>query len=305
MLLEGILANDKPDAHGEEMSPESLVGMVADIQTRWIPVGAEHDPRVPPQGRVLHACLRKEPDGSTSVVGQIELFDPGETPPFVSSGRRLLGHDSKDGSIAFHVDRGFGTADILPLAEEIAEILGAPLHREIKKSLEPIAVAGLAIGTYVLAEIAGGFLKKVGADVYDAAKAKLKKLFEARRSRNPDSDSLFSVRLEVKSPHGPVEVEVLVENPTGEDVNAALSAGLTGLVGALSVPGRLTPQIAKIVFIYRSGRLSLRFAIRHDAVPLFPSDGEGGESMPTSYGIERATCEISVQGDGEVDKPRS
>lgn len=43
------------DRHGDHFTREALVSMVDQIDKHYIPVNIEHDPRIPPQGRVVGA----------------------------------------------------------------------------------------------------------------------------------------------------------------------------------------------------------------------------------------------------------
>lgn len=267
MILEGTLANDKVDKHGEAMSVGALKTMAADISSYWIPMGVEHDPRIPPQGRILSASLRQEADGSTAVVGRVELFDPNVDYPYLSGSGRRLRVRATD-TMAFVVDRGSSAPEVLPLAKEVAGLLNTRLASEIKKSVELLTLVGLVIGTYLLGEIAGGFLKKLGADIYDSVKVKIKEVVAAHRRAVPSAERLFTLHVGVSSPAGIAEVEIILENPDPADIDRLLDAGLPKLQQLLSRPGLLDPQIARLVFMYRDGRLSLHYAVRHDAVPL-------------------------------------
>jgi len=53
--IEAILITAGLDRQGEMISPESLVSFVKQFDNMYIPIGIEHDPRIPPQGRFFSA----------------------------------------------------------------------------------------------------------------------------------------------------------------------------------------------------------------------------------------------------------
>ncbi len=86
--VSAILATTHVDRHNEAFAVSALEGMVESLNRSYLPVGVEHDPRVPPIGRVISAEVRKRDDGEFEVAAEIEMFEPGDRVSFVEEGVR-------------------------------------------------------------------------------------------------------------------------------------------------------------------------------------------------------------------------
>lgn len=264
-VITAILANDRVDAHGERMSEGALSRMVETARERWIPVGIEHDPRVPPIGRVRDAVLKTETDGTLSVVGTIEFFEVGEPIPLAEPEKRVAFRRQSAPGIHVTFDRTFRDDASQQLVQEIGAALRNTPTFEIKKAAEPLSILTLA-GGFVLGGIAAGFLKEIGSDAYRLLKEKIKLLFR----RDPGTpDRLLIFRAEVQTGDRFVEVQVILSNPTDSEIDAFLADGLRELDALLGTPGLLHPSVDRIVYTYKDARLDLSFAVRQDAAPLW------------------------------------
>src|SRR5690606_31908993 len=120
-----------------------------------IPMGVEHDPRIPPLGRMLHTDVEKLEDGEYALIGTAELFE-GDVSNIADTGDRVMVvRDVKGDSLELTYDRNFRGDEDQQTIQQLAEVLkcSEPPDEEIKKSLEPIAILTIA-GKFALAGIA-------------------------------------------------------------------------------------------------------------------------------------------------------
>jgi hypothetical protein len=57
--VEAIFATTHVDRHGDKLTYESLLGVVEQIRQGYVPMMFNHDPRVPPIGRLVDAEVRE------------------------------------------------------------------------------------------------------------------------------------------------------------------------------------------------------------------------------------------------------
>src|SRR6266571_15652 len=81
-------ASTHVDKQGEALALEALHDMVQQINSCYLPMGLEHDPRVPPIGRVSSAQVVRLEDGEWAVDGDVEIFEEGDHIPFGVDARR-------------------------------------------------------------------------------------------------------------------------------------------------------------------------------------------------------------------------
>lgn len=178
--LPALFVTTRVDAHGESANRDDLEEMARDIARTFVPIGVEHDPRIPPLGRIATAAVERLEDGYWGLKGTIEAFEEGDTPPSGVSERETLLRFQYDMPCVSD-DRSFsGLADQVSIGH-IRTLLGASAHTERKKAIEPIPVLkiAMAVGTACFAD---GFLSKAGSDAWDATKPHLITLFGARRN---------------------------------------------------------------------------------------------------------------------------
>jgi hypothetical protein len=77
------------DKHNERITPEALRDFVRLVNQQYTPMGVEHDPRIPPVGRVLSAHIKELEDGEFAVDGIAEIFEQGQEIEFKDDGREI------------------------------------------------------------------------------------------------------------------------------------------------------------------------------------------------------------------------
>src|SRR5258708_6141776 len=78
-----ILTTTHVDSHFEKMSFSALESIVDLINRCHSPFVVEHDPRIPPIGRVLDARIKQLEDGEYGVEATIEMYEQGEEIPII------------------------------------------------------------------------------------------------------------------------------------------------------------------------------------------------------------------------------
>jgi hypothetical protein len=254
------------DRHNEQLHLSLLEDLVTLVNRQYTPMGIEHDPRIPPVGRVLSAHIEELEDGEFAVDGIAEIFEEGQEPEFRDDGREIPLKAFDDDRLYICPDRSYRNSDDQQLLEGITSLIDAEFRPQLKKSVEPISLLIVA-AVFVAGGIANGFLNKIGEDAWDLFKAKLIEL--VNRKRQKGEESLLSFEFTVHKDGQPLCLETILSNPTESDINAFLQEGLERL-------DRITPQIfkskhhlRKIVFEYEKGRLRVIFGLRKDAVPVF------------------------------------
>jgi hypothetical protein len=245
------------DRHGEQFTLSALESVATQINHSYIPVGVEHDPRIPPQGRVIRAWIVELADGHYALEGELELFEEGDVYGDLPEDRRIAKQGYSSGSsLGLSADRGLRHEHEI---EELAALLGTEAEEEIKKAFDPIAVLTVA-GAFVMGGIAGGFLPRLGEDAYDALKSKLKELF-ARRNKQP-AETLLRLALVVTADHGEIEIEVILSRPDDRSIEALLGNALTALDTILPELINSNRHVKRIVFEVVDGELQIRFGLR-------------------------------------------
>lgn len=267
---EAVIGNTYVDAQGEQMTPAALESMVESTARWYVPIGIEHDPRVPPQGRIASAFVRGRADGESEAVAIFELFEEGETPPAGPNDEREL-------PVAGFPDTGLtishdwthrSEGDQTDIAA-IAEAFGNPPQYDVKKSFDPISV--IVVG-FMLAggPFYQGFLNAAGADTWKVVKPRLARL--AARTEDHKGDRLLVFRAIVRPQNAWVQVDVILTNPTANDIEAFLDSSLALLDQTVPELLNSNPDVRRVVYEAKAGETWLSYAVRKDCVPLYPGE---------------------------------
>ena len=262
--MESKIATTYMDRHNERMTLSALLGMVDQIGYQIIPMLWNHDPRLPPIGRLISARVEQLPDGEYALIGVTELFDPDEDIPILADGRDIPIHVPED-NIEVEYDRSYASHEDQEEIDRLVAVINGTKHESGKKALEPLSVLAL-VGIYALGKFADGFLQKIGEDAWDAFVASVRRLL--RRKRTTTSEFVLQFQFVPGDLSFPLSVQVNITNPTDADLDLFLAEGigyLDRLVPTL-IEGRA--DIRSLVFEFSHGKTQYRFAIRNDAAPV-------------------------------------
>lgn len=257
------------DRHGERMALESLEVMKDQTNEKIIPMGVEHDPRIAPKGRVLSAELIELEDGEYALDGVAEIFDEDYSNIEDVGDREIPVREYEESEFKIIVDRNYRSDESRQALIELSQILQTDdeYEEEIKKSLDPISILTIAAG-FALGNIFAGFFKKMGADGYDALKAKLIDIFG---KDNEGQERLFTFDTTIVDGDKSVNVEVVLSDPSDEDIQSFFDNGIKELDNVLPEHFNSEHGYKRIVFTYENGELRIKFAVLKNGVPIYPN----------------------------------
>ncbi len=263
-----IMATTHVDAHNESISPEGLRLMADDLSRILLPVWVQHDPRLPPVGRVLKGEVKQIDDGELAVEAEIECWAHGDPVPFICDRRMPLGKPGHERLFAAF-DRGFCDEQSQTTLRKIEATLGCEPQPEVKKALEPLTILTLG-GTFLAGAIASGFFGQIGSDAYGALKEQVKQLLRRKKENEPQREVLFLFKAFLRNSDEYLEIDLVITNPTDEDIEHFLEEGLHLLDSVVPALLHDKRDIQRIVLELADRRLLVRFAVRSDAAPIFP-----------------------------------
>jgi len=252
------------DKHNERIDPDSLQDFVRSFNQQYIPVGIEHDPRIPPVGRVLSAHIKELEDGEFAVDGIAEIFEQGQEIEFKDDGREIPITEFSE-RLKISPDRSYRKPEDQQLLEELKTLVDGQITPQLKKSDEPISLLIVA-ASFIAGGIAVGFLSKIGEDVWELFKTKLIKLMD--RKRQEGQDCLLAFEFTVRDGDQLLCLKTILANPSQSDVNLFLQQGLKELDERTPRFFKHKYHLRKIVFEYKADKLHVIFGIRKDAVPV-------------------------------------
>ena len=267
LRIQSIMATTHVDRHNERVSLAALESMREQIRNSFLPCDVNHDPRFAPFGRVIDAEITDLPDGEHALEGEIEIFESGPLPP-LRTDRSMHFRELPRDSLVLTIDRSFSRPEFQDAVAAIAQELGTPVQRVAKKAFEPIAVLIISASSLALGNFAKSFFSRLGETAADLVAQKLKEMFSPRQTR----DDVPLLRFEFEFEHEGVSrrAEVILTDPSGEDIDSFLKNGLERLDRVLPLCLGDAEGLVNYVFSYSQGDLTFSFAVRSDAVPLFP-----------------------------------
>lgn len=261
-----IIATSHVDSHGDRLTVDALKSMVDQINSQYIPMIVEHDPRCPPLGRITSARLVRSDDGEYAVETTTQFFDAGEEPKLDVTGRSMPVRQVNDDFLHLVDDRSFASPEDQALLEELRNLISGKQETEVKKASDPISILQIA-GMFPAGRIATGLLNKVGSDRWDTFKKKLSAIVKKKGQER--GECLLIFRFVLLPEPGPVSIEIILTNPSGADINLFLGQGLRDLDQATPSLLLKSKDLSKIVTRYSEGKLTVSFAVRKDAVPVY------------------------------------
>lgn len=264
--IKSRVASSHVDRHGDKMSVEVLKKMVEQINSGYSSSGIEHDPRIPPVGRVESASLIKLDDGEYAVEATMGIFEPESKVPFNPDDPkelRVRRHTSEYLGIAY--DRAYYDEGSQLLINEINSIFksGENPKVDIKKSLEPISILTIT-GSFVVGGIALGFMRKVGADSWDLFKNKIKALFK----KNTAKERLLSLDTTIEKEGYSINVEIILSDPNSEAIDYFLEHGIKEVDGWVKEYFHYEQGMRRLVFEYKDNKIHTKFAVLKGGEPV-------------------------------------
>lgn len=259
--IESVVATTLLDKQNEKLSLEGLNSLVSSLERYNIPLNIEHDPRMPPIGRVIKGYVRERSDHEFEAVALLELFD-NEMDKIENNNKDLRLHESPDQFVlgySFSHKNGNDLNEI----KEIEILINSKAFYEAKKSADPISIISLT-GAFVIGGIATGFLNQIGVNLWEKLKPKLVKLSSKNKTTN-----LLVFRMLIKNMNISIEIEIILTNPVESDLDTFINKTTYNLDQVLEELITSNQDIRKIVFEQKNNFLILKYALTNNGIPLF------------------------------------
>lgn len=258
------------DLDNQKFSLGALESMAEQINNGIIPYGVEHDPRIPPIGRIIQAEVNSLEDGEHALDGTVELFD-GDFSILMNTGEREIPiRKYNNGKLTIVFDKSFGDEKSKKDLEELQRILQTgSIEEDMKKSTVPISVLVIG-GGFILGAIANGFFGQIGADAYLMLKKKLSEIYSG--SLKVGEEKLLVFASTIAKENKSINVEVIITNPTSKDIQIFFDEGIKELDQILPRHFENDHGFSKIVFEYESGYLKVKFAVLKNGIPILPNE---------------------------------
>lgn len=272
------------DKHGEHPTLEELERVVKQANASYIPVGAHHDPRIAPQGRVLEAHIEELDDGEHAASGQIEIFENGDAPEEKSGPRSIPERRPQGRALEVLYDRAFLSPNVERDLTDIARGIGASCNQDLKKAIEPsvpiLTIVGITLGLIVARDFFKGFFTQMGEDAWVALRKRIPRLFRTlRKGSEARKECLLVLRAVPQKGNPYLCVEVVVPNATEEDLVKLRTDAASDIDMIVAKLGKLQPSARHFTFEFVDGELKLLYAVRSDAAPLFPDSEAKPEKL--------------------------
>ena len=272
-----VMVTTHVDRYNDRFTHEALESMREQIRSSYLPFILNHDPRCPPLGRIIDAEIVTLADGEHALEAEVDLFEAGPLPPLVGD-RSIPLRALPSDSLVLTIDRTFSRPEFESAVAEISFLFGGSPQFEGKKALDPTAVLIISAGALALGKFASSFFSRLGANAADALSARLKEIFAHRHT---DEVRLLRFELEFEHMGQRSRADVILSGPTEEEIERFLQEGLRQLDQLLPNYLGEIEGLVRYVFEYSNGDLTLQFAVRRDAVPVFPRR-EGGLTRRSS-----------------------
>lgn len=269
-IVKAIIASTTLDAHNEKMSKECLEGLVDQITSHTILMNIEHDPRIPPVGRIISGKIVQLDNKEYGVEAEIELFDEESKLVEQFKDRPLRCDDEFPlNSIRIGYDRNFDNTDDRKIISEISDIFHSKPQYQVKKALDPISILEIG-GGFIVGCIAAGFFGQIGADGYDIVKERIKALFST--DKIGEKERLLELSFSVINGEKNVNFKVILTNPTSSEIDYIFNSGLAVFDKIVEAHFSAERDYKLVVFEYKNEQFISKYAVMNDGSTYYPKE---------------------------------
>lgn len=250
--------------------PEVIVESAKQHNEEYIPVTGGHDIRKPPIGRVCSAEVVVLDDGTHLLQCEAEIFEESDNFESIPKSEKVIKIRAEEvdtfqafGNQAFEEDE-----DLVGLYKQLREFGGGDPDQAYREdSIDPFSLLIIGFGIFAIQGISNGFFSKLGEDLYELLKLKLKKISEKKSLKQ--KENLLQFKFFVNSNAGrTIEVNVVITNPSQENVDGFfhyVPAMLDAMLWELPLDNL---DLCRIVFSYKLTQLELLYVLRSDGLPI-------------------------------------
>lgn len=258
--VEMTLASSQVNGEKDVLSEEALNTLAEQINTHFLPIGIEHDPRLPDSGRFISAEVVAIEDGVYIVKGTGELFEKGDVIPLDET-REMPVREYNGINIIY--DLNFNTPEDQNILQKLSSLVSASPEEERKKNIDSLSILLIGAGVFLVGKFCHAFQDEISD--YDAFKAHIKSLMSTQRCDENLLECEFS---SFKKENEIIDTSVILTNPSPKDIDLFFDQGLKDLDALLIDTLKDDDAIKKVVLEYQNGILKILHAIRQDAVPM-------------------------------------
>ena len=262
--ISGILATTETDSHGEKLSLKNLETMVSQINRNILLINDEHDPRNPPNGRILSAKIVPAENNEFNVEFVGEIFELSSITYSDIGNREIVQRKIVPDKFTIISDRGFENTEDQQLVNDLCNILRTDSKKfNLKKALDPITILYIA-GAFVIGNIANGFIGAIGTDAYNALKQKLKEIAEKKKKEKFKFllDFNFYTHINDKL----IDIEIILSNPYDSEINSFLDDDIILIDQMVMDIFDKNCNIRKIVFEYAERKFTLKYVVDNKGI---------------------------------------
>lgn len=266
---------------GERLHPDGFPAAVEQIKKHYLHVDIEHDPRKPPVGRVADARIVTLEDGVPAVESTIEIFEDGDKPDYIPGGKSLVVHDLPKDQLQIQFDENYRDSESQKVLSELADVLNAGEPKYFSKNaLDSLTILAIAGGSFILGNIASGFLNQLGADAYSKLKQGIARLIREKGKKH--KDNLLSFDFNVTFDENIILIRLLCCNPSESDIDEIIKVIIPSLDSIVARYIDDALPLARLIFEKQGKTVRLLYGVRRDGFPLTPAE-------PTVLKIENPT----------------
>ena len=259
-----IMLTTHVDSHYEHPSRRSLQLMADDLKSDWLPLWYEHDPRIPPSGRVIDGYLEELEDGELALVGIVEQFEAHDVLPFDNSRAMKIVRAPAEVTVEF--DRSYRDRKSQALIVDLANLLGTEARSQAKKAHEPLSILTLTVQA-TLGGIVGAVAKTVTDDIWLKLKKKISLALVRRRDKG--KEYVFQWRFVVIVGGREIEVDLLATAPSESQLDRIFHRHLAATDAILLAWLPKHPEIRRVVFDVGGTEPRFSYALRSDVVTIY------------------------------------
>jgi hypothetical protein len=258
------------DSQGEAISENQLNEMLRNFRDQIIPYIQNHDPRIPPVGRMIDAKMVELEDGHKGINALIEFFDTPDCDPIIANREvRIQSHES--GKVLLCPDITFKDEESSIL--ELSKTLGSEISFKIKKSSEPLSYLTLEVYLEIGAAVAiaaffRGYFTKMGEDAWRKSKELFKKLL--KHPKGKERFFVLDLTLSPVSDNRNFQVRIVVDDPV-TDLELLFEKGMEKFEKTI-LPSLVKDRekITYFIYLFKNGEFKFSHAISRNGMAMVP-----------------------------------
>lgn len=257
-----ILASTAEKQDGSRLHLEDLQKIQILHSQYLFPIGVKHDPRIPPQARILKAEIKTNSAGEHVLEGEVEWFDKPVEELQTIENKEIRVRKFAEPTIIY--DSHFNETQMLELIYELKVLFNGRAEEE-KKTADPF-LSELGIGaSYPFGGIFKTFHDRMDRSQFKSFKGLMHHLIYRKTKAE---EKLLSFQAGIHHGNQVFNVEVILTNPKPRQLTRFFEKDLKNLDSIVTKhyqPGR---GIRKLVYAYQDKDIQLLYGVHKNGLPL-------------------------------------